>query len=153
MSWWDGVTVWGSRPDGSVASVRFRQPRRQRLYSAGFLALCFSPSIALQLSHGYPPLAMYALVPVCMAMAVPNRYGAELTQEALVMRGLRTREIPWTSIRDIAVRRRMGAKRVTLWLVDGTAHNLREPLGGLPRDPDFDRKLHTLVWWTQRRGW
>ncbi|MEY9846807.1 hypothetical protein [Streptacidiphilus sp. MAP5-3] len=154
MSWWDGVTVTEPSTDGSAAAVHLRQSGAQRLYSMGFLALCFSPGIVLQLSHGEPPLALYALIPAFLALGTANRYGAELTRQALVMRGLRTREIPWTSIRAITVRRQLGVKRVTLWLVDGSAHNLREPIGGFPRDPNFDRKLHTLlVWWTQRRGW
>ncbi len=82
-------------------------------------------------------------------------YHAELTEQALVLRGgTGRREVPWTAIRRVESRRELGTRSVVIHLVDGKTHRLRVPMSGFPYDPSFNRKIGTIqTWWAVRRGW
>jgi hypothetical protein len=157
MSWWDGVTVDRPRPDGTVEEIRFRQTGGQQLQSAIPMLLVLAAELGV-FSHRDPDVLRvfwpFPLIYLTVTLLGTRGYGVELTEESLVMRGLRTREIPWTSIRDITVTSMLGTKQVQLWMDDGKTTKLRAPISGFPYDPRFDRKLSTLLtWWQMRRGW
>ncbi|QYX80184.1 hypothetical protein [Streptomyces akebiae] len=80
------------------------------------------------------------------------RRGDEVTlaEDALVVRGLRIRRIPWTGIRHLEVRRVLGVRQITLHTTDGRRATLRTPTSFLDRE--FDLKVEILTrWWHARR--
>lgn len=80
------------------------------------------------------------------------RRGDEVTlaEDALVVRGLRIRRIPWTGIRHLEVRRVLGVRQITLHTTDGRRATLRTPTSFLDRE--FDLKAEILTrWWHTRR--
>ncbi|WP_216589593.1 hypothetical protein [Streptomyces brasiliscabiei] len=73
-----------------------------------------------------------------------------LTEDALVMRGIRSRRVPWTAVRRLEVRRVLGVRRITLHTADGRRTTLHTPDSFL--DKEFDLKAETLTrWWQERR--
>ncbi|MCC9704363.1 hypothetical protein E4N62_03195 [Streptomyces sp. MNU76] len=73
-----------------------------------------------------------------------------LAEDALVVRGLRTRRIPWTGIRSLEVRRVLGVRQITVHTTDGRRATLRTPTCFLDRE--FDLKAEILTrWWRERR--
>ncbi|MEE1766633.1 MULTISPECIES: hypothetical protein [unclassified Streptomyces] len=76
--------------------------------------------------------------------------GVTLAEDALVVRGLRRRRIPWTGIRHLEVRRVVGVRQITVHTADGRRATLRTPTSFLDRE--FDRKVEILTrWWHARR--
>ena len=81
----------------------------------------------------------------------PPRYGVKLTHERLIVHGNRRREIPWSDITSMEIRKSGGVRNIEVSLLDGHRITLRAPMPFL--DPQFEEKYKTFIdWWTSHRG-
>lgn len=157
MSWKDGVTIRGTAPDGSVESIRFRQPMWQQLTVllampiGALLGGLASGSLFTVKDH---PAAFFAPaigIPVAglVGFVVNGARRVSLTRDALVVErvgGHRT--IPWSEIEGFTIREFMGAQLIVVHRFKGRRVRLAVPSGGFLGDRDFDRKYHTIgQWW------
>jgi hypothetical protein len=157
MSWRDGVTIRGTAPDGSVESIRFRQPRRQLLLGLLFvpIGMLFGGLASRTLfSVADHPVAFFApasgiLVAGLVAGAAHETGGVSLTRDALVLHRMGVRRtVPWHEIEGFTIREVLGSKQVVVHRVRGRRLTLPAPIGGFLGDRDFDRKYHTIgQWW------
>ncbi|MET9622775.1 hypothetical protein ABZZ37_18745 [Streptomyces sp. NPDC006464] len=77
-------------------------------------------------------------------------YRVELSDDFLVLRGGRRRDIAWRDIIDLEVRKTAGVRTVVVHVSDGRRIPLRVPMSLLDRR--FDDKAQVLMdWWTARR--
>ncbi|MEY9836170.1 hypothetical protein [Streptacidiphilus sp. EB103A] len=157
MSWKDGVTIRGAAVDGSVESIRFRQPLRQLLLGLLFVPIGMlfgglaSGSLFTVVAH---PAAFFAPaigVPVVglVGFVVNGTRAVSLTRDALVVERIGGhRTIPWSEIEGFTIRELLGAKQIMVHRVKGRRVRLGAPIGGFLGDRDFDRKYHTIgQWW------
>jgi len=107
-----------------------------------------------QLLSGNPAFAVVLLIAFGVISLLQTRWGIDLTPQALVMRGITRREIPWSEISGIESDSLLGTTMVRPHLVDGSRPRARAPLTGfLQRDPEFEAKLARIEeYWREHGG-
>jgi hypothetical protein len=106
-------------------------------------------------SSGQEAFALVAgLVAVAAIWQWAVRSGITMTPAALVVHGLRRRELGWPDIQSITLRRRLGGTRLLIMENSGRCTRLPAPRAGfLLWDSDFGAKTLALHrWWVQHRG-
>jgi hypothetical protein len=89
------------------------------------------------------------LASVVVPALVPQ-YRVELSDDFLVLRGGRRRDIAWRDIMGLEVRKTAGVRTLVVHVSDGRRIPLRAPMSFLDRH--FDDKAQVLMdWWTARR--
>ncbi|MEV6181724.1 hypothetical protein [Streptomyces sp. NPDC052015] len=92
-----------------------------------------------------------AMLASVVVLVLSPHYRVELSDNFLILRGGRRRDIAWRDIIGIEVRKTAGVRTVVVHVSDGRRIPLRAPMSLLDRR--FDDKAQVLVdWWTARRG-
>ena len=157
MGWKDGVAIQGTALDGSVESIRFRHPLRQRLIVllAVPVGMFFGglASGALSTVADHPVALLGPVVGVTagglVAFGLNGTRGVSLTRDALVIERMGSRRaIAWSVIQGFTFRELPGSKQIVVHRAKGGRVRLPAPIGGFLGDRDFDRKYHTIgQWW------
>lgn len=121
-----------------MTACEFRPTSSQLLlYPAVGLLLAAS-----QLLSGNPVAAAVLLVAFAVISVMQARWGSDLTPEALVVRGITTRVIPWSEITGIETGSVLGTTLIRVRRANGSRTQMRAPLTGfLQRDPEFPAKF------------
>ena len=133
----------------------FRLTPRQRLESlVGVFAILVLPLVFRPDTVRALLIQEVSLALVCTAVSASKwRDGVTLTAAGPVVRGFRSRLVPWTAIRDVRTESSFGSRFVVL--VEPTRRTrMPAPITGpLQRDPDFESKLAEIqAWWMAHRG-
>jgi hypothetical protein len=134
--------------------INFTMSSRQRLpfavaggvfLVAGLLAIAGGSGGGFQLLLGVVFTAYYFWF---------ARFGATLTPQGVIVRGLTTQRIPWQQIAAVDTYRALGGTGVVLRMAGGGSKRLRAPVTApLQRDPDFQAKVATFQqWWQHYAG-
>ncbi|KUO05713.1 hypothetical protein AQJ58_39585 [Streptomyces sp. DSM 15324] len=91
-----------------------------------------------------------SLVGVAVLTLTGRRRGVVLTEDALVVVDGARRELPWSGIARLEVRRVLGVSQVVAHLADGRRTTLPAPTSFV--DARFEAKVRELTqWWAERR--
>lgn len=142
-----------ARPMADV--LRYRPGWRQLPWFAGLFPVLLVATHEGPFTLGYV-LLVTALLAVTVAVCAATRTGSgvDLRPDALVVHGLRSRVVLWSSVSAVYASTLLGI-RVVYVVVDGRTRMLRAPTHTpfLAPDKDFDAKVSTIVdYWVARRG-
>lgn len=166
VTWVDGVTIRGARPDGSAEEIRFRPALRNRLVQllAGPIGVLCGTGAFLVTQHGdiaslqfVRDVAgpMLATLVGAGSVHLVNSQGVTLTPGALVVHrfGKPRRVVPWAEIEGLSIRSVLSAEQIVLHRTGGRRRiRLAIPSGGFLGDPAFLTKYHTIgAWWLAGR--
>ena len=131
-------------------TVRFRPSwRRVALRQAWSIALLVW--FAVLGVGGWTLFVGYGALIVAVSLLI-RREGITLTPEASVVHNLRSRVIPWPSIKAITVESWGRIRSVVLW-EEGRRTKLGAPAQECVKDPSFHEKYDTIVqWWLAHGG-
>lgn len=91
---------------------------------------------------------LLAATAACTVVASTAKgYGVSLTEEALVLGGVRHRTILRASIHRLEVQRSLGVSRIAVYTADGRRTMLRAPMSFLDRE--FEDKARVITEWWQ----
>lgn len=151
----DATAAYDPRVDDD-ATIRLRPLWRQLPWYLPIAAL--APSVVSSRRDGapsWPTVLTVVLVVVLVAETVfLKSRGADLRPDALVVRGLRTRVIPWHEVAWVGPAPLFGTQCVGIATTRYGMLRLRAPLHTpfLGPDPEFLAKARTIYeFWTERR--
>jgi hypothetical protein len=140
--------VVATTPVPTPERVRMHGPVLSQVFPVGYLPL-------LMLVSGLPLAHVVALLAIMAGLATVSWWHVRVVLEpdALVVRQLRRRSIPWASVQGIAAERHLGTWRVRVWLPEGRSIVLPAPSTFLLGRPRFERRFHVIGrWWLAHRG-
>lgn len=133
-------------------TIRYRVRWQQLLWAPGIML----PSVLLAAMSSGPPVASSLFCVVLLAEAAwLSTTGVELRPDALVMRGIRRRVLPWRDITWIGSAPLSWSQCVGVTTRHGRMRRLRAPhhTPFLAPDRDFLAKAHTIHdYWVAHRG-
>jgi hypothetical protein len=141
-----GLSGFRGRPD----RLRARRSWPQRLAAWYAAVLLTAYGLVALAAPGSQRIFAAGVVAVAVAMAWQAACaGITLTPSAMIVHGIRRREIAWSQVQSIEFRRRRGGARLILILSGGSSVRLPAPRAGfLLWDSEFgDRALTLYSWW------